>query len=189
MALQRLGLHLGQRGPAIEEPLHRLPGVDVRHHAEHRDAEVGLDVLDGADRGIERLLHERQHQAHEQPQQGAHEHVFRASRPEGTSGLGGRSDDRDLLDALGLLDQRLLVLGLQQREQVVVDLGLALQALQLQLDGRDLPILLHDVAHLTVEELLAAAQQGDLRAHLAPHLRRGPRASGRRAPAAGGAGR
>ncbi len=62
------------------------------------------------------------------------------------------------------------MLRLQERQQVVVGLGLALQALQGQLEGRELPVLLLQLADLTIEELFAVAQHRDLSPHLAAHL-------------------
>ena len=62
------------------------------------------------------------------------------------------------------------MLRLQERQQIVVGLGLALQALQGELEGRQLPVLLLQLPDLTIEELLAVAQHRDLRPHLAPHL-------------------
>src|SRR5207249_4426586 len=84
--------------------------------------------------------------------------------------LGGGPDDADLLHAFRFLDQRFLVLRLEQGEEVVVDLRVALQPLQAELDGRHLTVLLEELAHLTVEDLLATAQQGNLGVDLAPHL-------------------
>ena len=170
VALQCLGIHLGQRRPSLDEPLHRLARVDVRHDAEHRDLEVGLDVLDGADRRIERLLHEGQHAAEHQAEQRAHQDGVERLAAEGRRRLGGRPHQRDFLDPLRLLDQRFLVARLQEREEIVVDLGVPLQALQVQLDRRHLAVALHEIAHLPVEDLLAVAQERDLRVQLAPHL-------------------
>ena len=84
--------------------------------------------------------------------------------------LGGGPDDADLLHAFRFLDQCFLVLRLEQGEEVVVDLRVALQPLQAELDGRHLTVLLEELAHLTVEDLLATAQQGNLGVDLAPHL-------------------
>ena len=170
MAQQRLGIDLGQRRTALENPLHGLAGVDVRHHTEHGHAEVGLDVLDGPDRGVERLAHERQHEPERQPQHRADQHRVRRLAADRRVWLRRRPDDRDLLDLLRLLDERLLVLGLQERQQVVVGLGLALQALQRELEGRELPILLLQLADLPIQELLAVAEHRGLRRHFAAHL-------------------
>src|SRR5918995_653112 len=57
---------LGRRRATLDEPLDRRARVDVRHHAQHRDLEVRLDVFDGADRGVERLLDEGEHEAEDQ---------------------------------------------------------------------------------------------------------------------------
>ena len=170
VALQRIGIDLGQRRPSLDEPLHRLARIDVRHDAEHRDLEVGLDVLDGADRRIERLLHEGQHAAEHETEQRAHQHGVERLAADGRPRLGGRPHQGDFLDALRLLDQRLLVARLQEREEIVVDLGVPLQALQVQLDRRHLAVALHQIAHLPVEDLLAVAQERDLRVQLAAHL-------------------
>jgi hypothetical protein len=161
-------------GPALDESLHRLARIDVRHDAEHRNLEIGLDVLDGADGGVERLLHEGQHATQHEAEQRAHQDRVERFAADGRGRLGGRAHDGDFLDALRLLDQRLLVARLQEREQVVVDLGVPLQPLQVQLDGRHLAVALHQIAHLPVEDLLAIAQERDLGvqlpAHLGPHL-------------------
>ena len=170
VAQQGLGVHLGERRAPLQHALDGLSRVDVRDHAEHRDLEVRLDVLDGADRGVEGLAHEREHQADEQPQQPAdHDGMRRLAADRGFR-LGGRPDDRDLLDLLGLLDQRLLVLRLQEREQLVVGLGLALQPLERQLDGGQLAVLLLELADLPVQQLLAVAKHRDLRRDFPPHL-------------------
>ncbi len=60
---------------------------------------------------------------------------------------------------------------LEQRQQVVVHLGVALQPLQGQLGGGDLAVLREQLAHLAVEDLLAGAERGHLGRHLAAHLR------------------
>src|SRR5207247_1555274 len=80
VAQERLGIHLCEGGSALEDTLDRLARVDVRHHAEHRDLQVGFDVLDGADRGVERLLHEGEDQAERKAEQRANQ--------DGVEGLG-----------------------------------------------------------------------------------------------------
>jgi len=157
VAQQRLGIDLSERRPPLEDPLHGLARVDVRHHAQHRNAEVRLDVLDGADRGVEGLPHEREHETQRQPQHRTDQDRVHRLTAQGRVRLRGRADDGHLLDLLGLLDQRLLVLRLQEREQVVVGLGLALEPLQGELEGGKLPVLLLQLADLSVQELLAVA--------------------------------
>src|SRR5207247_10529288 len=53
VTLERVRLHLGESGPALDEALHRLVRVDVRNDAEHAQAEVRLAVLDRPAGGIE----------------------------------------------------------------------------------------------------------------------------------------
>ena len=65
--------------------------IDVRHDAEHRDLEVGLDVLDGADGGVERLLHEGQHAAQHEPEERAHQDRVERLAADGRRRLGGRT--------------------------------------------------------------------------------------------------
>ena len=170
VALQRLAVHLGEVGPALEEAVDRLARVDVRDDAEHGDVEIALDVLDRPDRGVERLLDEREHEPQDQPDQGAGQDRTRPLAAGGGGGLGRRPHDRDFVDPLRLLDQRLLVLRLQEREQVVVDLRLALHALEGQLHRRQLSVLLEQVADLSVENLFTRPELGDLRGELAAQL-------------------
>ncbi len=170
VALQRLGIHLGERGPPLEEAFHCLARIDVGHDTEHLDVQIGLDVLDGADGGVERLLHEGEYEAEHETEQGADHHRVQGVAADGLAGIGGGSHEGHFFDALRLLDQRLLVLGLEQRQEVVVDLGVALQPLQAELDGGNLAVLLHEVRHLAGEDVLAILQGRDLRAELAPHL-------------------
>src|SRR5262245_56541185 len=170
VAMERFGLHVGQGRPPLDETLHHLPGLDVRHDAEHRHPEIVLDVLDGADRGVERFLDEGQDQAEHEPEQAADEDGVQRLAADGRPGLDRRADEHHLLEALGLLDERLLVAGLEQREEVLVDLGVALQARQPELDRGYLAVALLQLAHLAVEKVLAAPQQRDLGADLAPHL-------------------
>ena len=170
VAQERLGIHLCEGGSALEDTLDRLARVDVRHHAEHRDLQVGFDVLDGADRGVERLLHEGEDQAERKAEQRANQDGVEGLGPDRRVGFRRRAHDRHFLDRLRLFDQGLLVLRFEQRQEVVVVLGLALQALHRQLDGRHLTVLLQQIAHLAIEDLLARAERRDLRRHLAPHF-------------------
>ena len=66
------------------------------------------------------------------------------------------------------------MLGPEQGQEVLVALGVALEALEAQLHRRHLAVLLQHVAHLAGEDLLAALQERDLgpdlAAHLQPHL-------------------
>ena len=170
VALKRLRIHVGQRRPSLDQALHRLTRVDVGHDTEHGHLQIRLDVLDGPDGRVERLLHEGQDEAeHEADQPTDHDRIERLAADR-RARLGGGPDDADLLHAFRFLDQRFLVLRLEQGEEVVVDLRVALQPLQAELDGRHLTVLLEELAHLTVEDLLATAQQGDLGVDLAPHL-------------------
>jgi len=171
VALQRVRVHVREVRASLDEALHRLARVDVRHDAEHAHAEVGLDVLDGADRSIERLAHEGQHDAEEQTEQRAHQHRVDHLRARRRGRVARRPHDRDLLDAFRLLDERLLVTRLEQRQQVVVHLGVALQPRQRQLGRGHLAVLREEVAHLATEDVLAVAQRGHLRGDLTAHLR------------------
>jgi hypothetical protein len=60
---------------------------------------------------------------------------------------------------------------LEEGQQVVVHLRVALQPLERELGGGHLAVPGEQLAHLAVEDLLARAQGGDLGGHLAAHLR------------------